>query len=267
LLPVYVLLLVGERIAHAVLSDKPWNNKDAAANIVLTGFFLMVDVLLGAVVPVALFALIHKHVGVFTLGTSGWAWLAAFVLYDLAWYIDHRIGHRTGFFWAMHQIHHSSNEYNMPVASRGFVFGNTLLSRPTFYLLAVFGFTASHLLVVKIVTNVWGIAQHMRLVPKLGILDWLFATPSSHRVHHGSDDKYLDRKYGEVLMIWDHLFGSYQVEEEEPTYGLVEPLHSYNLLRIETDGFARLSAKMKRPGSTRDKLRCLYKPPGWEPAR
>lgn len=267
LVPVYVLLLVGERAAHSLRTDRPWDDRDGATNIAITLAVLTLDVLVGAVLPVAVLALLHEHVSLFTLGFGPLGWAAAFLLFDLTWYVDHRIAHRVGLFWAMHHVHHSSNEFNTTVASRGFVFDNTLVPRPLFFALAVFGLTPLHYLVVKIVTSVWGIAQHTRLVGRLGWLEHVFATPSNHRVHHGSDPKYLDRNYGEVLILWDRLFGSYQVEEEEPTYGVTEPIHTYNPLLIEIAGFQWLRRKIGRARGWRDKLRCLYMPPDWEPTR
>ena len=106
---------------------------------------------------------------------------ATFVLYDL-WYIDHRLGHRVGFFWAMHQVHHSSEQYNMTVASRGLVIDIFAIAT-LFYVLPLIGVSPLQFL-VSVVTNVWGIAQHTRLVGRY-VLDSWFATPSNHRVHHG----------------------------------------------------------------------------------
>lgn len=265
LLPVYVVLLGGERLAHALTVDRPWNERDAAANIAITVAFLVLDVLVGAVLPIAVMALIYDSGHLWNLGLGIGGWAAAFVLYDLAWYVDHRIAHRSGFFWSMHHVHHSSPEYNMTVASRGFVIDNTLLSRPLFYVLPLLGVSPFHYMVVKLVTSVWGIAQHTRLVGRLGWFDQLLATPSNHRVHHGADPKYLDRNYGEVLMLWDRLWGTYQREEEEPFYGVTEPIRTNNPLRIELAGLRWLARKISSAGSWQDKLRCLYKPPEWNP--
>ncbi len=250
--------------AHAASAGG--DDRDGLANIAITITYLVLDVLVGAVLPVALLTVLYEHARLFTLGFGVLGWALAFVLYDLAWYADHRLAHRSALFWAMHHVHHSSVEYNMTVASRGFVFDNTLLTRPLFYLLPIFGLSPLHYLTVKIVTSVWGIAQHTRLVRRLGPLDWLFATPSNHRVHHGSDTKYLDRNYGEVLMIWDRLFGTYQREEEEPTYGVVEPIGTHNPVLIEIAGLRWLAAKVQRATGWKDKLRCFYMPPEWKPA-
>ena len=264
LLPIYGGLLITERLVHAVYErERVWNNGDTAANIFLTGVFLLLNMTIGHLLPLGLMAWIHHHAHLLVLPSSVLGWAAAFILYDLAWYVDHRIAHRTGFFWAMHHVHHSSPEYNMTVASRGFILDMTLFSRPTFYLLPILGITPYHFMVVSIASNIWGIAQHTRMVGKLGWLDWFFATPSNHRVHHGSNPKYLDRNYGEVWIIWDRLFGTYKAEEEEPTYGVTDPINTNNPVRIETAGLQWLWAKMRRAHHFQDALRCLWMPPEW----
>lgn len=265
LLPVYVLLLAGERGYYALRRRGEWDDRDAAANVAITVVFLLVDLVLGAIVPVALMVFLHEHLALWSLAGSGWGWLAAFVLYDLCWYVDHRIAHRTGLFWAMHHVHHSSMAYNTTVASRGFIVDNTFLSRPLFYLLPVLGVSPLQFIVIKIVTSIWGIAQHTRVVGRLPVLDLVLATPSNHRVHHGSDAQYLDRNYGEVLMVWDHLFGSYTAEGAEPTYGVTEPINTNDPVKIEIAGIRWLAAKVRSMDTVGDKLRCLYMPPGWEP--
>jgi sterol desaturase/sphingolipid hydroxylase (fatty acid hydroxylase superfamily) len=265
LLPVYVSLLVGERLFYAVRRRGEWDDADATANVFITFLFLVSDLVVGAVVPVALMAFLYRHFALWSLGQGALGWLTAFILFDLTWYVDHRIAHRTGFFWAMHHVHHSSMAYNTTVASRGFVVDNTFLSRPMFYLLPLLGVAPLQFIAIKIATSVWGIAQHTRVVPRLPVLDRLFATPSNHRVHHGSDKQYLDRNYGEVLMVWDHLFGTYTPEAEEPTYGVTEPIHTNNPVKIELAGIRWLVARIRSADGPGDKLRCLYMPPGWRP--
>ena len=153
----------------------------------------------------------------------------------------------------------------MTVASRGFIADNTLLSRPSFYLLPVLGVSPAHYMGIVIFTNIWGIAQHTRLVGKLPVLDFLFATPSNHRVHHGREEQHLDRNYGEMLILWDRLFGTYQHEEEEPLYGVVHPIGTYNPIDIQLAGFRQLASKIREAERWQDKLRCLYAPPEWMP--
>ena len=264
LLPIYVVLLSGERLLDQFWTGHKWDNRDAALNIGITVLTLILNMGVGHLLPLAAMAWLHSHFALWSLeGSTGF--LMAFLLYDLAWYIDHRIGHRVGLFWAMHQVHHSSPQYNMTVASRGFLLDTTLLSRPTFYLLPFFGVSAFQFISIMICTNIWGIAQHTRLIGRLPILDWLLATPANHRVHHGREPKYIDRNYGEVLMIWDHLFGTYQREEEEPSYGVIVPVDSNHLITVELSGFQRLWTKIKHASGWRNRLQCVVRPPEWNP--
>ena len=264
LLPIYGILLFGERLGHA-LTGRAWDDLDAAANVALTVLLLGLNVVLGHLLPLAVMVFVFKYANLFVLGEGLLGWILAALLYDFFWYVDHRIGHRVGLFWAMHQVHHSSTAYNTTVASRGFILDITLLSRPLFYLLPVLGVSPLQFITIVMFSNIWGIAQHTGLVGKLGWLDWVLATPSNHKVHHGSDATYIDRNFGEVLMIWDHLFGTYQKEDAPPTFGLTEPLDSYNLFWIQAGGLRWLAKKIGKCTSWQDKLGCLYRPPEWYP--
>ncbi len=268
LLPIYVGLLGAERIAHALFEQRvTWNNAEAISNIFLTVVFLGMGVLIGHVLPLGLMVFLFENFRLFEIGEGAVAWITIFLFYDLAWYIDHRIAHRTGMFWAMHHVHHSCPEYNMTVASRGFLLDSTLLSRPTFYLLPILGVAPQQYIVMSILTNVWGIAQHTRMVGKLGFLDTLFATPSSHRVHHGSESHCIDRNFGEVLMLWDHLFGTYAAEREEPLYGVTVPIETVNPLKIQVAGLKWFISRIRRAQGLRETAECFYRPPEWKPKR
>ncbi len=266
LVPIYVGLLTAERVAHACLEQRVvWNNREAVSNLFLTGIFLGLGVAVGHLLPLGLMALVYENAAIIDLSSGLGDWLVAFLLYDLAWYLDHRIAHRTGVFWAMHHVHHSCPEYNMTVASRGFILDTTLLSRPMFYLLPIFGVSPAHYIMISIVTNIWGIAQHTRMVGKLGWLDLVFATPSSHRVHHGVESHYIDKNFGEVLMVWDHLFGTFQIENDEPSYGVTVPINTVNPIKIQTAGIGWLCAKIRMAPTLKLKFLVLLKPPEWEP--
>jgi sterol desaturase/sphingolipid hydroxylase (fatty acid hydroxylase superfamily) len=263
LVPIYTILLVGERVIDALWTRHVWDLRDTALNLVITLLTLGINIGIGHLLPLSIMAYTYAHCASWTLSESIGGWVLAFLLYDLAWYIDHRIGHRVSLFWAMHQVHHSSTEYNTTVASRGFLFDITLINRPMFYLLPVLGVSPFQFICISIVTNIWGIAQHTRLVGNVPILDLLFATPSNHRVHHGKEPKYIDRNYGEVLIIWDRIFGTYQSEEEEPSYGVIEPINTYNLVNVQLIGFKRLIYKFKNTSSWTNKLKVLVFPPDW----
>lgn len=262
LLPIYVLMLGGEFLATIFYYKRHWDHKDGAANLTITIVHLIKDLLVGAILPVALMFFLYQNFRLFTLSLNGLGFFVTFLLYDLIWYVDHRIAHRTGLFWAFHHVHHSSKEYNYTVASRGFIL-DTIVTRPLFYLMPILGVSPFQFISYQIISNIFGIFQHTRLVKRVGFLEHLLATPSNHRVHHGSDLKYLDKNYGEVLIIWDKLFGTYQREEEEPVYGLTTNIETYNPVKIELAGIQWLRAQMRRADRWQDKLKYLWKPPGW----
>jgi len=262
LLPIYTIMLSAEFLATLFVFRKKWDYYDSTANLAITIFHLLKDLFLGAIVPVAIMYFIYQNFRVFTLPLTWVGFVGTFLLYDLVWYIDHCIAHRTGLFWAFHSVHHSSKEYNFTVASRGF-FLDSMLCRPLFYLLPVLGVSPFQYIAYQIISNIFGIFQHTRLINRMGWIDHILATPSNHRVHHGANLKYLDKNYGEVLMLWDKLWGSYQKEEEEPVYGLTTNIDTYNPIKIELAGIQWLRAQMATADRWQDKLKYLYKPPGW----
>lgn len=263
MLAFYLALMLIERAAYLFQERHHWHEADAWANIKNGLFNALVEPFVGAVVFVAIYSFLFEHLRLFTFPVAVWAFLLAWLLNDLAYYIDHRIGHRTGLFWALHHTHHSSNELNILVANRGnvFILGGT--TQPVYFLLAILGVPLAMFATVKFFGNLWGIFNHTRLVGRMGPLEHVLATPSAHRVHHGADPKYLDRNYGQVLILWDRLFGTFQREEEPPRFGLVTPLESYRLWDIQTSGFQWLFGQMRRADNWRDRLRYLWHPPGW----
>jgi sterol desaturase/sphingolipid hydroxylase (fatty acid hydroxylase superfamily) len=258
----YVLILLVERAGFALLAPGKWHEKDARTGVLNSSLNAVFDALIGAAAFVALYLAVYQ----FRLIETPWTWLgwvAAFLLHDLLYYVDHRVAHRTGFFWAMHSVHHSSRELNSIVASRGIFLDKSGLSAPLFFLMPLLGVPLGMFLVVRFVTNLWGIFNHTRLVKRMGVLDRIMATPSNHRVHHGTEDQYRDRNYGQVWLIWDRLFGTYAREEAEPVFGLTKPFDSYSLWQIQTMGFRDLFARMATAPRWRDRLAYLWRPPEW----
>jgi sterol desaturase/sphingolipid hydroxylase (fatty acid hydroxylase superfamily) len=207
--------------------------------------------------------LIYEHARLFSIPFVWWGWVIGFLLNDLAYYTDHRLAHRTGFFWAIHTTHHSSKEMNLLVANRGTILDGAGLTSPFHFALPLLGLSPAMFLACTFFANLWGIFNHTRLVRRMGSLEGVLATPANHRVHHGTQPKYLDKNYGQVLIIWDRMFGTWQREEEEPVYGLVRQLESRKLWDIQTSGVQWLVHRIRSAPALSDKLRYLYKPPGW----
>jgi sterol desaturase/sphingolipid hydroxylase (fatty acid hydroxylase superfamily) len=263
LLPTFVGMLVGERLLYIPFAMY-YNAKEAWTNVIVSTMNMVVDLVISVIVPFTIFAWIYSNIRLFTLpDNTWWAWVIAFLAHDLCYYLDHRVAHRTGLFWAFHQVHHSSEEYNLTVAARGFLFNGTILIQPIYVIMPLIGMSMFHIVVVVIFTNLYGIFVHTKLVKRMGIFEYFMATPSNHRVHHGSDIKYLDKNYGQVLIIWDLIFGSFKMEEEEPTYGLTKNIETKNPIKIQFTGVKWLWEQIQSADKFSDKFKYLYMPPGW----
>jgi len=199
--------------------------------------------------------------------SAGGKWLAAMLLFlgvDCAYYWFHRIAHLYNAPWAGHVVHHSSEDYNLAVALRQGTFQGVFSW--VFYLpLALVGFPPpwfAAMLSFDVLYQFW---IHTRTIGKLGPLEWVFNTPSHHRVHHARNPKYLDKNYAGTLIIWDRMFGTFQPEEEEPVYGLTKPLNSWNPLWANLHVWRDLCRDAWLAPRWVDKLRIWIMPQGWRP--
>ena len=198
-----------------------------------------------------------------------WYWFTLFLLIDFQFYWLHRLEHFCRVFWAAHVTHHSAEHMNLTVGFRA------SLMRPlydfVFFLpLPLLGFRPIEILLMYSIAQIWAVFVHTEVIRKLGWLEFVFVTPSHHRVHHASNPKYIDRNMGMVLIIWDRLFGTFQreltAEEYEPIrYGLSKPLKDEGLYTVIFHEWIniRKDVKKKDIGWT-DKLRYVFGPPGWE---
>jgi hypothetical protein len=194
-------------------------------------------------------------------------WVLAFVLYDLCYYWLHRLGHERNVLWAAHSVHHQSEEYNLTTALRqtssGFIFSWI------FYLpLALIGVPPLVFITVASLNLLYQFWVHTRHIAKLGWLEWIFITPSNHRVHHAQNPVYLDRNYGGVFILWDRLFGTFKEEDpaEPVVFGVTTPLASWNPLWANLQFYAQLWRDARRTRSVWDKWRIWFMPTGWRPA-
>jgi alkylglycerol monooxygenase len=194
------------------------------------------------------------------------AWAAVFLLVDLAYYWSHRLSHEINLLWAGHVVHHSSEEYNLAVALRQSSLHG--LFTWVFYVpLALLGIPWQMYVTCYALNLVYQFWIHTRAVGRLGrVTEWVFNTPSHHRVHHGRNPRYLDRNHGGVFIVWDRLFGTFQAEEEEPVYGITTPLRSWNPLWANVHVFVDIARAAGRAEGWRDRLGYVFGPPGWRPA-
>ena len=193
-----------------------------------------------------------------------WTFALAILACDFAYYWEHRVAHQVRLLWTQHAVHHSSREMNVTVAIRfgpfeGFA--SALLHFP----LVVIGFPPEMVFAGIIIVLGYQTWIHTELIGKLGPLEGVLNTPANHRVHHGCDDKYIDKNYGGILIIWDRLFGTYQREEETPRYGLKRDYDSVNPLSVWFSEWPGLFSDVKKSKTLGDTLMYIFGRPGWQP--
>lgn len=192
-----------------------------------------------------------------------WLWPLLIVLEDLCYYGFHRASHRVHIFWTSHVNHHSSQKYNLSTALRQewtALWFNYLFWVP----LALLGVHPLMIITAQAVSLIYQFWVHTQAINKLPRwFEYVFNTPSHHRVHHGSNPQYLDKNYGGILIIWDRLFGTFEPEQETVTYGLTKNIHTYNPLKIAFHGWAELFHQLRHAPNLSTKWQVLSKPPGW----
>ncbi|HEY6909301.1 MAG TPA: sterol desaturase family protein [Myxococcales bacterium] len=192
---------------------------------------------------------------------SPWPWIIAFFAVDFVYYWWHRLSHEVNFLWAVHVVHHQSEDYNLAVALRQAVFSVWTIW-PFHLPLALLGIPPVTFLVVDSLSTLYQFWIHTELIGKLGFFERVFNTPSQHRVHHAINPRYLDKNYAATLCIWDRLFGTFEEEREQPVYGLVKPLGSFDPMWAQVHYFVALARRMRELRGL-DRLRVWLKGPEW----
>lgn len=187
-------------------------------------------------------------------------WLLTFVVIDLVFYIYHRMSHRIRFLWAIHLSHHSSEEMNFAVSFRQAWFG-PISKIPFFMVLPLLGFDPTIIAAAGVMSTLWGIVGHTQIVGRLGFVEWIFNTPSHHRVHHGSNKQYIDKNYGNLLIIWDKMFGTFKPEKEKVKFGLVNNVNTFNPTKITFMAWSSMIEDIKNKQSLSEVLRIIFGPP------
>ncbi len=204
-----------------------------------------------------LFNYVYEHFAIFNIPNTWWVWLLLIMATDFVWYWYHRLGHEVNFFWAAHIVHHQSEEFNLTVSARITTF--QALVRGIFWCaLPLIGFNPLMVAVILTVHGAYSFFTHTQLIPKLGWLEHILITPSLHGVHHASDEKYLDKNYGDVFTFWDKIFGTFQKEEEKPSYGLTHPIKSYSFLWQHFHYYFEIAEAAKRVNGFTHKLKIIF---------
>jgi sterol desaturase/sphingolipid hydroxylase (fatty acid hydroxylase superfamily) len=267
--PIYaVLILLELYLSNRQHRETPmYSFRDSVTNLYLTLSQMAIDVATRIVPTYLAFDLCFKY-HFFRIENPIWYWFWLLVLQDFFFYWIHRTEHSSRFFWAVHATHHSSEYFNLSVGFRSSVLEP--LYRFVFYLpLPFMGFEAKDIMLSFSITQIYGLLVHTQYFKRIPVFEWIFVTPSHHRVHHGSNIEYLDRNMGMFLIIWDKLFGTYQAELDDVkvTYGLYGERKNlkgpvrvifHEFIDIWTDFFVKHKAL---PLSIR--LKYVFAAPGW----
>jgi len=190
--------------------------------------------------------------------------LSLFLLDDFCYYWFHRISHESRFFWASHSIHHSSQKYNLSTALRQTWTGDLSGSFLFWVGLPLLGFKPEWVMLMKAISLIYQFWIHTELIKKLPKwFEFILNTPSHHRVHHAVQAKYLDRNHAGILIIWDRIFGTFIQEKEQPVYGLVKNIKTYNPIRIAFHEWRLIFKDLKLKISLADKFKYIFFAPGW----
>ncbi|WP_420606585.1 sterol desaturase family protein [Novosphingopyxis sp.] len=266
-IPAFVLLMIVEIAVMRRRGGEAYATADTATSLLLG----LGSTIAGALSAGLIYAL---AVGVYDFGGgtlqlpqfgfAWWAWPLCFLLDDLMYYVFHRSAHRVRWFWAAHVVHHSSQHYNLSTALRqtwtGFLALAFVFRLPLFLIFppAMLFFCAG----LNLIYQFWIHTEAVRRMP--GWFEAVMNTPSHHRVHHGTNARYLDRNYAGVFIVWDRLFGTFEPERDDERihYGLVHNLGSFNLLWAAFHEWAGIVRDVWQ-APWRHKLNYLIREPGW----
>lgn len=226
--------------------------------------FYVVEIL-SFLAMITTYFVLWDNVTPYQLPINGWTITAGVIAADFAYYWEHRTSHEIRMLWTGHAVHHSSPIFNTAVAFR---FGplEPFVAIMFHLPLILLGFHPAIVILGELGVQAYQFWIHTDVIGRLGPLDRVINTPSNHRVHHGSDTKYLDKNHGGILMIWDRMFGTYQAEEETPTYGLTTQINTTNPLKVWVSEFPPLLADLRSTTTWSDWFGYLINPPGWKPA-
>lgn len=266
-IPGFIILILIEELAGRFLGIKVNRDMDTISSI-SSGITNVMKSVLGLTIIIISYKWMVEHLAVFEIKSTMLVYILAFVGIDFAGYWAHRFDHVINVFWNRHIIHHSSEEFNLSCALRQPI--STIIGVYFFLYIpmALLGIPAG---VVALLAPIHLFAQfwyHTKLIRKMGWLEYIVVTPSHHRVHHAINPEYMDKNFGQIFIIWDRLFGTYQEElsEKPPVYGIKRPAGTWNPITIN---FMHIWLLIKDAWHTRswwDKIRIWWMPTGWRPS-
>jgi alkylglycerol monooxygenase len=262
-IPIFFILIGLEVFYDRFAKKQVYRLNDALTNI-SCGITEQVSGVFAKVFTIGLYYYVFEHFRLLTIPTNLYWLVLLFLLVDLAYYWAHRWSHEINLFWAGHVVHHQSEEYNLSVALRQGAL-QKVFTAFVYLPLALLGFDPYWFLLLAAYNTLYQFWIHTQYIGRMGWFEYVFNTPSHHRVHHGRDPKYIDKNHAGSLIIWDKLFGTFQPEEEQPNYGITSPLNSFNPVYAQVQHVGHLWSDFRRVSGLKNKLKVLFGKPGWLP--
>ncbi len=258
----FVVLALAEIVWDRLTGARP-KLAETGANVVIAAVSEALNrTAYGLIFVIALF--LAEPFALFDIPMTWWSWVLAILVADVSYYWMHRWEHEVRVLWSYHVVHHSSPEFNLSTAYR-LAWTEGLVEWLFFVPMILIGFDPVQTLVAILVGLTYQTWIHTTKIGRLGPLEGILNTPAAHRVHHGSNDRYLDRNYGGILMIWDRMFGTYQAEEEAVDFGITKPLNSANPLVINFHEMVAIARDCLRSRRLSDLAGYVFGRPGWRP--
>lgn len=250
-----------------------WRGKDTYQNLDMisslsSGITNVVKDVIGLSISLFSYDFLLEHLAIYKIENTFLTIFITFIILDFQGYWVHRWSHEINFFWNKHAVHHSSEEFNLACALRQSI--SSYVQLFTFFLIpaALLGVPKDTIAIVAPIHLFAQFWYHTRHIGKMGFLENIIVTPSHHRVHHAINPEYLDKNHGQIFIIWDKLFGTFQEElpDVPPVYGITRPVSTWNPIKINFQHLFLLISDAYRTNSWRDKLRIWFMPTGWRPA-
>src|SRR5260221_8358081 len=266
--PLYLIVIGLELLLSHLRRQQSYTWKDTIQNIYLMVLNGGLDLVFRVIYIGIILSFFYDHRIANSIQNTLLYWFTLLVFEDFMYYWLHRVDHSCRVFWATHVTHHSSSKFNLTVGFRSSVM-EPLYRFIYFIPIALCGFRPIDIAFIYAATQIWGILVHTEKINKLGWLEYILVTPSHHRVHHGSNPKYLDKNMGMFLIIWDQLFGTFQPElgpeEYQPTkYGLTKPMEKAGPVDIVLHEWQAIGKDVARHDiGWKEKWNYVFGPPGW----
>jgi sterol desaturase/sphingolipid hydroxylase (fatty acid hydroxylase superfamily) len=266
-IPVFLLMLVLELLSYRFLSDDSelgYEVRDTATSLSMGLGFLAVEA--GwKLVTVASYVAVYELTPLRLSPGDWWTWVILFFADDFLYYWYHRSHHEVRILWASHVVHHSSERYNFSTALRQPWTPFTAL--PFWVPLAMIGMPPWMIMLQLSINLAYQFFLHTERIDKMPRwFEWVFNTPSHHRVHHGSQQSYLDRNYGGILIVWDRMFRTFEPERERVVYGLTKNLNTFQPVKVALGEYGAIARDLRGASSWRDRAGYLLRGPGWSPS-